>query len=455
MKSSTASSHHLGFVGSVKLILIGEAGERPWTNTLLLFFPLALIAKYVGWNPTAQFLLSLVALIPFAERLGFCTENLAEYTSDTLAGLMNASMGNAPELIIAIFALRADLITVTYKSLLGSILSNLMLVMGMSFIVGGYFHFELVHSTALSQTNALLLILLIAAHGFATIFAKTGASEINVLKLSYVSAIILLILYLAFLIFQLKSHASLFDDDDGEDEEEEKEPADASVLAEDGACSFADSTIANHPPNPIPVLVISSTSEFSDAAERLPLSTDMKAHTHPHHDETSPATVMIVTKELKLSFRGSIIGLAVVAGLIALLSEVLTDSIAQSAAQMGISEGFVATILTPIAGNAAEHWSAVRFAAKGRLNISLSIAIGSSIQIGLFLIPLITLIAWAAGKEMSYDYGAFEASTLAFAVFLAIFASQHGRVQWLMGLILILAYVIVVTGYLLETDRIG
>jgi Ca2+:H+ antiporter len=476
--SSSTPSSSLGFVGSVKLLLVGEAGDRPWTNVLMIFFPFAVISKYVGWSPTAQFLLSLAALIPFAERLGFCTENLAEYTSDTLAGLMNASMGNAPELIIAIFALKADLIPITQKSLLGSILSNLMLVMGMSYIVGGYFHFELVHSTALSQTNALLLILLVAAHGFATIFSQTGAVFLNVLKLSYVSAIVLLILYLAYLVFQLKSHVSLFDD---EEEEGELEDSTNAKLEDSTKAGFEDSTKAKFEdsthakfedstkakfedsakakfednPKPITPVVVVVSASGSDA-ERLPL---LKSR-NPQHPHEITSAIAIMTQDddddkLKLSFRGSIIGLAVVAGLIALLSELLTDSISKSAAQMGISEGFVATILTPIAGNAAEHWSAVTFAAKGRLNVSLGIAVGSSIQIGLFLIPVITLSAWASGKVMSYDYGVFEVSTLAFAVFLAIYASQHGKVQWLMGLILVSSYVIVITGYLLQNERKG
>ena len=467
MKSLTANTPSLGFVGSVKLLLVGEAGDRPWTNVLMIFFPFAVISKYVGWNPTAQFLLSLAALIPFAERLGFCTENLAEYTSDTLAGLMNASMGNAPELIIAIFALKADLIPITQKSLLGSILSNLMLVMGMSFIVGGYYHFELVHSTALSQTNALLLILLVAAHGFATIFYQTKASNINVLKLSYVSAIVLLILYLAYLVFQLKSHSSLFDDED-EELEDSTTALEASTTAgledstqakfEDTNAKVEYSTKAKFEDNPKPITpVVVVVSASGSDAERLPL---LKSRNPQHPPEITSAIALITHQDddddkLKLSFRGSIIGLAVVAGLIALLSEILTDSISKSAAQMGISEGFVATILTPIAGNAAEHWSSVTFAAKGRLNVSLGIAIGSSIQIGLFLIPVITLSAWAAGKEMSYNFGVFEVSTLAFAVFLAIYASQHGKVQWIMGLILVSSYVIVITGYLLQNDRTG
>jgi Ca2+:H+ antiporter len=146
------------------------------------------------------------------------------------------------------------------------------------------------------------------------------------------------------------------------------------------------------------------------------------------------------------------VALAAFAALIAVLSEVLTDSIEKSAKQLHISEGFVATILTPIAGNAAEHWSAVTFAAKGRLNVSLGIAIGSSIQVGLFIIPAVTLVAWLWNKSLSYDYGVFGVVSLGLSIFLSMHATQNGRVQWILGAVLLLVYILISVACYYELD---
>jgi hypothetical protein len=115
------------FVGSFKVIAIGEPGDRPWFNVFLVLVPLAIISKLANWPQAAQFVLALLAMVPLAERLGFTTESLADHTNDTIGGLMNATMGNMPELIVALFALRDGLLRVVQTSLLGSILSNLLL----------------------------------------------------------------------------------------------------------------------------------------------------------------------------------------------------------------------------------------------------------------------------------------------------------------------------------------
>jgi Ca2+:H+ antiporter len=440
----------LGLVGSTKLVLFGVKGERPWTNVLLIFVPITLLVHRGGDNAGASFLLSLVSLIPLAERLGFCTESLAEYTSDTFAGLINASMGNAPELIIALFALRADLIVITYKSLLGSILSNLLLVLGMSFFVGGLYHVELTHSTALTPVNSLLLLFLLGSHAIATVFARAaGASSESVLSVSRAAAVLLLLLYILFLVFQMKTHAMLFDD---EEEKEEKEDDDAHLMVAESNASDVSSAVE------IPSITVADSAAAGDdtagktTADASPdTSADNQVEFEPLSRAASPAS----EEEPKLSHRGSIFALAAFAALIAVLSEVLTDSIEQSAKQLHISEGFVATILTPIAGNAAEHWSAVTFAAKGRLNVSLGIAIGSSIQVGLFIVPAVTLVAWLWNKTLSYDYGVFGVVSLGLAIFLSMHATQNGRVQWILGAILLLVYILISVAYFYELDAVG
>ena len=122
-----APAKGLGLVGAARLLLVGTPAERPWTNALLVFVPFVFLSYAWSWSSGATFALSLVALIPLAERLGFCTECLSEYTSDTFAGLINATMGNAPELLIAIFALRSSSLRIVQISLLGSVLLRLAL----------------------------------------------------------------------------------------------------------------------------------------------------------------------------------------------------------------------------------------------------------------------------------------------------------------------------------------
>jgi len=486
----------LGPLASARLLLLGTPAERPWTNCLLVFIPLA-VASGALWSAGATFALTLAALVPLAERLGFCTEQLAEYVPDTVAGLMNASMGNAPELIIALFALRAHLVAVTAASLLGSILSNLLLVLGTSLLVGGLAHFELRFSTALAPTHALLLGACAAAHALATAAARAGAPAADVLRLSRAAAAVLLALYAAFLVFQLRTHARLFDDGEGEGEGEGEgggaaapraAARDAAADAAEGGGAAAGAEGAETAP-----LVAAASAEGAGAAPLArggaaaappapeagaqPGGRLFSAATPPaaagggvagkaaaaaaadgdvddgNGDDDEPTRSLAAAAadgggEPRLSFLGSVVALAVVAALVAVLSEVLTASIEAGAAALGLSERFVCTILTPIAGNAAEHWSAVTFARKNRLDVSLGIAVGSSVQIGLFLMPLMTLVGGAWGEPLSYDFGALEAAALAASVLLAAAASAQGRAHWMQGAVLLAAYAIVCAGFL-------
>ena len=118
------------FLDSFRLVFIGQKGDRPWFNVALVFVPIAFASKSAGWPDTARFFIAVGAMIPLAERLGFATESVADHSNDTFGGLLNATCGNLPELIIAIFAIRDGLLRVVQLSLLGSILSNLLLVLG-------------------------------------------------------------------------------------------------------------------------------------------------------------------------------------------------------------------------------------------------------------------------------------------------------------------------------------
>lgn len=445
------------FAQSVRLLAVGTPAERPWTNALLVFVPLAVASASAGWGDAPTFLLTLAALIPLAERLGFCTEALAEYTSDTFAGLMNATMGNAPELIIAIFAIRSGQVSVVQQSLLGSVLSNLLFVLGTSFFVGGCGRSTQRFSTANSTNSFVLLLCAAAAHALCGQVAAAAGPDCagRVLRLSRGFAVILCVLYGLFLVFQLRTHKELFDDDESE-EEGAGGGAAAAVVAEPYRDSASDSSDA-------PLTSAGATATAADGAAPLAgagagesatlvgAGVGLELADGAAAAAAAPAASAAGddggSDEPRLSFVGSLVGLACVTAVVAYLSELLTASIMGGAAQLNISAGFVTTILTPIAGNAAEHWSAVFFARKNRLNVSIGITVGSAVQIALFLVPASTLIGWGAGVAVTYDYGAFETWALLLAVLLGGLSIISGKSTWMLGVALLFCYLCVAAGF--------
>lgn len=395
-------------------LVIGTPKERPWTNVLLVLLPITFCSNWLHWPEGLTFCLALAGLIPLAERLGFCTEALAEYTSDTLAGLINATMGNAPELLIAIFALKSSSLRIVQISLFGSIISNLLLVLGVSLTVGGLKHHEQSFSTVNSTNSITLLLVSIFCHLFASVIEEmhTGIYTTAVLQMSRAFAVLGILLYVALLFFQLRTHAELFADEESEDEEEHgahgahhpkhhhEELGDVSKDATtkvnvQPATGSGAKTVPKTPPVASPTAVLHGligspaiSSAVSTGADDTEVTT-LAAHDDATKDDDD---------EPKMSFVESLVSLAVVAGVVSLMSEILTSSLKGAATEFKLSEGFVEAILTPIAGNAAEHWSAVYFAYRNRLNISFGIAVGSSVQIALFLIPFMFVLWTRQGR---------------------------------------------------------
>ena len=218
------------FLQGLKLVFLGNPGERPWLNVLLALAPVAIALKATNASSLSQFIFSILSMLPLAERLGFCTEELAEHVNDTFAGLMNASMGNAPELIIAIIALFNNEIRVVQLSLLGSILSNLLLVLGTSFFLGGLYFHEQSFSVVLQPASVAMLFMGVLAIGLPVSLKSTcteASGSSDALSVSRISSVFLLAAYLCFIVFELKTHGDLFEDDDESDDEEK-------AMVEDG-----------------------------------------------------------------------------------------------------------------------------------------------------------------------------------------------------------------------------
>ncbi|KAI3906611.1 hypothetical protein MKW98_009519 [Papaver atlanticum] len=350
------------------------------TKLFILFpaIPLAFLAKYCHFGDAWVFGLSLVALTPLAERLSFLTEQIAFETGPTIGGLLNATCGNATELIIAIFALYTGKIDVVKYSLLGSILSNLLLVLGTSLFCGGLANLnsEQRYDRKQADVNSLLLLMGLLCHSLPLMFryASTSRTDLTAnptLTMSRVSCIIMLIAYIAYLFFQLKTHRQLFEAQEGDDDD---------LSSEEEA-------------------VIGSWSAF--------------------------------------------IWLAGMTVVIAFLSEFVVGTIEDASESWGISVSFISIILLPIVGNAAEHAGAVIFAFKNKLDITLGVALGSSTQISMFVIPLCVIVAWIMGIEMDLDFNLLETGSLALSVIITAFTLQDGTSHYLKGLVLLLCYFVI------------
>lgn len=335
-------------------------------NVLLVFVPLGIIAGQQKWSSSSCFWLNFIAIIPLAGVLGAATESLAIHTGQMIGGLLNATFGNAVEMIVTINAIKAGLVDVVQGSLLGSILSNLLLVLGMAFFAAGMFQKECPFNATGANANTSCLVLASISLALPTVYNHVpDTSREDVLGVSRISSIVIAVIYILFLVFQLGTHSHLFIA-----EEEEEEGADLNVC------------------NSI-LLLIAST-------------------------------------------------IAVAAN-----SEILVDSIEGVTEEYGIPKAFIGVILLPIVGNAAEHTTAVTSALKGKMDLSLGVAVGSSTQIALFVVPFAVIIGWAYGEPMTLDFRVFDAVVLLLSVFIASSVLQDGTSNWLEGAMLMGTYMLI------------
>jgi len=194
-------------------------------NVLLVCTPFAFVGRALGWGDGWVFIMSLLSIAPFAERLSFVTEQLAMHTSETLGGLLNATFGNVTELIVSLFALRTGQLRIVQVSLLGSILSNLLLVLGCAFFAGGVRFRQQNFNRIAASTNTAMLVVAIMCLLFPMVLATTHEEldPSDSLTISRLASVLMLVVYMCYLVFQLMTHTHLFEgDDDGDDDDEEK-----------------------------------------------------------------------------------------------------------------------------------------------------------------------------------------------------------------------------------------
>ncbi|EGZ73136.1 calcium/proton exchanger [Neurospora tetrasperma FGSC 2509] len=366
-----------------------------WLNVLLVAAPVGIAINYVEAVPrVAVFVVNFIAIIPLAAMLGFATEEIALRTGEVMGGLLNASFGNAVELIVAVIALTHDEIVVVQTSLIGSILSNLLLVMGMCFFCGGLNRQEQYFNTTVAQTAASLLALAVASVIVPTVFDMAADTPPEkVAQISRGVSIILLFVYGGYLLFQLKTHSSVF--------AEESQKVAAKPFNFRGGHDLKDGAIAQGLVGPAG-MVGGHAVPTQDNNENIRHHLDTAPHQEEEEEEEEG-------EEPQLHFIVAVATLVICTVIIAFCAEYMVDGISAITDGDKVSKEFVGLILLPIVGNAAEHATAVTVAIKDKMDLAIGVAVGSSMQVALFVIPLLVIIGWGMGiEDMSLSFDTFQ-----------------------------------------------
>ncbi|ODM19687.1 hypothetical protein SI65_04673 [Aspergillus cristatus] len=615
-----------------------------WVNVLLVFVPIGIAVEAVGLNPAIIFAMNAVAIIPLAGLLSHATECVASRLGDTIGALINVTFGNAVELIIFIIALVKNEIRIVQASLLGSILANLLLILGMAFLLGGLRFQEQIYNSTVTQMSACLLSLsvmsLLLPTAFHASWSNSAVADRYTLKVSRGTSVVLLLVYILYIIFQLKSHSYLYasipqqiideeshpgvlaelmnssdsssssssDSDDTTTSwttakrikkamksrrhrkssvsskgtatrqsirrklTEMPRPATAnnsnSVLGTDDSASYAvefgddvrydadddarrlemprsrdfgqqpssvnvkpakedrkarkqqkrrhksevmaekQDALADSAPMPkrpslqshlsepnvnredldpvadipkrrspfrpvMPSLlsntVFSSGQPQPTAAQPAPNAHGLRranslpgrinrpppvgnavqyargAARFPNPNDEDPAVVQAAppTVQPEMSRTAAVVMLIISTALVAVCAEFLVDAIPMMIESSNVSEAFIGLIILPIVGNAAEHVTAVSVATKNKMDLSIGVSVGSSIQIAIFVTPLVVILGWCMDKDMSLYFTLFETICLFVTAFVVNFLVLDGRSNYLEGALLIAAYVII------------
>ncbi|KAL7937948.1 Ca2+ transporter [Trichoderma chlorosporum] len=390
-----------------------------WINLLILAAPVGIAINYVpAVDRKAVFVINFLAIVPLASMLGFATEEIALRSNETFGGLLNATFGNAVELIVAILALVDRKFNIVQTSLIGSILSNLLLVMGFCFFFGGLGRTEQNFNKTVAQTAASMLALAAASVIVPTVFdAAANTPTHEVAKLSRGTAVILLVVYFAYLFFQLHTHQEVFSTPS---EKVERKPLRSGSKAniKNGLAASAQ---------------LGSIMIDTDNGRQMANISQNKAAEEEEEEE-----------EPQLHFAVAIATLAASTAIIALCAEFMVDSIDAITQNGALSEEFVGLILLPIVGNAAEHVTAVSVALKDKMDLAIGVAVGSSMQVALFLIPMLVIIGWGLGyDEMNLSFDTFQVAVMFVAVLLVNYLIGDGKSHWLEGWLLMCLYAII------------
>ncbi len=344
---------------------------------LLIFIPISIAAEKLEWGALTVFITGALAIVPLAIWLSTATEEVAVVAGPSIGGLLNAVFGNATELIIALVALRAGLVDIVKASITGTIVSNLLLVMGLSMLLGGLRFKEQEFQPVIARVNGSTMTLAVTAIVLPALVVATTSGSINqpeITKLSIATAVILIIVYALTLVFSLKTHSYLYD-----------------------------------------VGVVDLEGEAAHAAGEEP------------HKPNLPLWIgVLVISTIAVAFE----------------SEIFVGAVEEATKGLGLTPLFTGVILLPLVGGAAEYVTAVRVALKNNMDLSVSVAMGSSLLVALLIAPVLVLIGQLIDQPMDLNFNLFEVVAVAVAVALANLISLDGRSNWLEGALLLATYAV-------------
>jgi len=342
---------------------------------LLVFVPIALVLGFLHASPTWVFLVSCLAILPLAGLMGEATEHLTHHVGPGVGGLVNASFGNAAELIIAFIALRAGETEIVKASLTGSIIGNILMVLGLAMLLGGWKRKELVFNRLAAESGSSMMVLAVVSLVIPAIYAQVTAHERpqSVESISLDISFILILTYAASLVFSLKTHKRLF------------------------------------------------ASEAEDVVEEL------------------PGRPWSVGASL-----GVLLGAAV---LVALVSELLVHAVDAAGHALGLGKVFMGVVVVALVGNAAEHSTAIVVAMKGKMDLALGIAMGSSMQIALFVAPALVIAGHLMGTPLGLEFTVLEVVAVMLSVGAVTLLIHDGKTNWFEGLQLLAIYAILAVAF--------
>ena len=347
---------------------------KPSLNGLFVFVPVSIALEYAHVPPPVIFFSAALAIVPTARLIVLSTEQLATRTGDAIGGLLNATFGNAPELIIALVALRAGYFAMVRASIIGAILANLMLAMGVAFFLGGLRRHTQEYNAGATRLYSSMMLISAVSLGVPSAFNRFFAPESTVHEEKLVNlgtAFVLLIAYGLYLVFLLKTHPDYF--------------------------------------------------------ESVTVTEVEQGHEGP---QWSVARAV-----------GSLVGASIIA---AVMSEILVGAAEGTGKSLGMSDVFIGIVFLAMIGGAAESGSAIAMARKNKLDLTIGIAMGSSIQIALFVAPLLVLASlFIAPQPLELSFSRAELGTLFLAVLIGTIVAGDGRSNWYKGVQLMLVYAMI------------
>ena len=345
---------------------------------MLLFVPLCFLAEWRGFEPLLVFFASGLAIVPLAAMIAHATEKIAGVVGPGIGGLLNATFGNATEMVIAIVALSQGLVEVVKASITGTIVANLLLALGAGMFLGGLKHTEQEFLPRAARINAssLTLALVVMLTPSAIHYTSRGLPPLYIDHFSLVAAGLLLMFYVLSLLFSMKTHRHFYEID----------------LSGDEAPAIGD---------------------------------------RGHPTAIGKPIVILLAASIVLVF----------------VSEVLVSSIEMAIKTLGLTHLFTGVILIPLFGGVVEYITVITFARKNKMDLAVSVAMGSSLQITMFVAPILVFAGQLMGQPMNLEFEPFELAAVAMAVMITNSISSDGNSNWLEGVLLLVTYGIIAAAF--------